>query len=70
MNSEPKPFIHDAIHELAERTEHSEAEVRAVYEFEYEVVDSQARVKTFVPIFAKRRTLERLTGRGSSSPRR
>ena len=70
MNAEPKPFVHDAIHDLAVQTEHSVDEVRAVYETELEAVYAEAKVKTFVPIFAKRRTLERLTGPGSRSPRR
>jgi len=64
------PFTRDAIQELAERTEQDAREVRAVYEDELAATDAQARVKTFVPIFAKRRALERLTARGAHAPRR
>ena len=70
MSTEPKTFVHDAIHDLAVQTERPVDEVRAVYETELEAIYAEASVKTFVPIFAKRRTLERLTARGSHSPRR
>jgi hypothetical protein len=64
MKPDPK-----AIHELAARTQWPEEEVRTIYERELEAADANARVKTFVPIFAQRKTLERLRARASFSRR-
>ena len=70
MNSESSRLDRNAIHELAVRTHRSEDEVRRVFEDELRATEKDARVKTFVPVFAKRRALERLTGRGTPLPRR
>ncbi|HEX4780420.1 MAG TPA: DUF3562 domain-containing protein [Usitatibacter sp.] len=70
MNANPGSFTRDTIQEIADRTERDAREVRAVYEDELAAADAQARVKTFVPIFARRRALERLKERGTRSPRR
>jgi len=70
MNATYGPFLRDAIQEIADRTDRDAREVRAVYEDELAAIDAQARVKTFVPIFAKRRALEKLMGRGTPLSRR
>lgn len=70
MQSTAHRFVHDPVHELAVDTDSSEDEVRRIYEHELAAADSDARVKAFVPVFAKRRTLARLKARGSHPPRR
>jgi hypothetical protein len=70
MNTESSRLDGKAIHELAVRTQRPEDEVRQVFEDELRATEMDARVKTFVPVFAKRRTLERLTERGRPLPRR
>ncbi|HEX4445939.1 MAG TPA: DUF3562 domain-containing protein [Polyangiaceae bacterium] len=64
-----KPFTDGTIHELASDTHRSEDEVREIYEGELAAIDADARIKTFVPVFAKRRALERLKARGPGSVR-
>lgn len=49
---------HALLRELARVTNHPLDEVRVVYERQFRDLDSQARVKTYLPIFAARRTRE------------
>ena len=70
MNPETSRLDRNAIHDLAIRTQRSEDEVRQVFEDELEAMSREARVKTFVPVFAKRRALERLRDRSRPLPRR
>ncbi len=56
--SEP---AHDAIHDLARQTRRPVEEVRTVYEQQLAALEADAKVKTFLPILAKRRAREVLT---------
>lgn len=49
---------HALVRELARATNHSLEKVRSVYETEFHRLNTEARVKTFLPILAARRTRE------------
>jgi hypothetical protein len=66
----PKTTSREAIQDIAFHTHRSEDEVREIYERELADIETDARIKIFVSVFAKRRALERLKARALDSPRR
>ena len=54
-----RPSI-DLVRQLAAQTGCSIEEAQAAYEHELEALDSRARVKLFIPVFAQRLARERL----------
>jgi hypothetical protein len=55
------PAARDVILELARQTERPPEEVESVYSQQLDMLEAYATVKTFVPVFAKRRTREALS---------
>ncbi len=53
----------DVIHELARNTHRPVEEVKKVYEQQMAALEADAKVMTFVAVFAKRRTREELARR-------
>jgi hypothetical protein len=53
----------DVIHELARYTHQPVEEVKRVYEREMAALEQDAKVTTFLPVFAKRRAREELSRR-------
>ena len=58
-----EPQFHALVRELARVTNHSLEEARAAYEAQFQRLESQARVRTFLPILAARRAREVLSAR-------
>lgn len=54
----------DVFHDLARTTHRPVEEVKRVYERQMAALEIDARVTTFLPVFAKRRTREELNRRG------
>jgi hypothetical protein len=55
-----RPASHTVIRDLARQTGRSYEEAEAVYEREYERLESRATVKTYIPVMARRRAKEAL----------
>jgi hypothetical protein len=56
------PAAGDVIAELARQTQRPVDEVKAVYERELNELESYATVKTYLPVLAKRRARDTLSG--------
>ena len=54
----------EVIHELARKTHQPVEEVKRVYERQMAALEADAKVKTFLPVFAKRRAYAELDRRG------
>ena len=59
-HSTPVALREHAIRELASRTHRSTAEVAAVYDAQFAALEAGAKVKTYVPVLAYRRTRDAL----------
>jgi hypothetical protein len=57
-----EPQSHALVRALAEQSNLSIEEVRGIYDTQFQHLESQASVKTYLPIFAARRTREVLSG--------
>jgi hypothetical protein len=60
-DSDEQANSHEAIEELARRTNRPFAEVKKVYEVELARLKSDARIMDYVALFASRRTHDRLS---------
>jgi hypothetical protein len=63
LHGKASPSNDDVFHDLARTTHQPVEEVKRVYERQMAALEVDARVTTFLPVFAKRRTREELDRR-------